>query len=207
MPDKKELGVPLPADVAREDSVGDMARRLADPKHVGQLARWCAQLAKEEGLEALWREISFRINLAFHRDTWKYRADIPTRRQLKAQRKAGVAGGPRISVVSPLYNTPEKFLRQMIGSVRAQSYENWQLVLADASDAAHTDVGRIAEEYAQRDKRIVYLRLSQNEGIAGNTNRGVQAADGEWLTLLDHDDVLYPNALYRVAEQAVQGAD
>lgn len=207
MPDKKELEAPLPADVAKEDSVGGMARRLADPKHIGQLVHWCAQVAKEEGMEALWREISFRVNLAFHRDTWKYRADIPTRRQLKAQRKAGVAGGPSISVVSPLYNTPEKFLRQMIGSVRAQSYENWQLILADASDAAHTDVGRIAQEYAERDKRIVYLRLSQNEGIAGNTNRGVQAATGEWLTFLDHDDVLYPNALYRVAEQAAKGAD
>ncbi len=207
MPDKKELEAPLPADVAKEDSVGGMARRLADPKHLKDLFVWCAKVGRDEGFEALWREITFRVNLAFHRDTWKYRADIPTKKQLKAQRKKGVPGGPMFSIISPLYNTPEKFLRQMIGSVCAQSYENWQLVLADASDAAHSNVGAIAKEYAQHDKRIVYLRLSQNEGIAGNTNRGIAAAAGSWITLLDHDDVLYPNALYRVAEEAVQGAD
>ena len=207
MPDKKELEAPLPADVAREDSVGGMAKRLANPAHIRHLIGWCAQVGKEEGFEALWREITFRVNLALHRDTWKYRADIPTKKQLKAQRKNGVKNGPTISIVSPLYNTPEKFLRQMIGSVCAQSYGNWQLVLADASDAGHTDVGKIAQEYADQDKRIVYLRLSQNQGIAGNTNQGVAAATGDWLTLLDHDDVLYPNALYRVAEEAVKGAD
>ena len=207
MPDKKELEAPLPADVAKEDSVQGMARRLADPKHIKELCAWCAKVGKEEGFEALWREISFRINLAFHRDTWKYRADIPTKKQLKAQRAQGVAGGPTISVVVPLYNTPEKFMRQMIGSVRAQSYEKWQLVLADASDAGHAQVGKIARDYAQRDKRITYLKLSQNAGIAGNTNAGIEAATGDWITLLDHDDVLYLNALYRVAQEAARGAD
>ena len=207
MPDKKELEAPLPADVAKKDSLAGMARRLLDPAHIRQVAAWCARVGREEGAEALWREISFRVNLAFHRDTWRYRADLPTRKKLAAQRAAGVPGGPKISVVAPLYNTPPRFLRQMIGSVTGQSYQNWQLVLADASDAAHSEVGRIAGAYAKKDGRITYVKLGENKGIAGNTNAGLAAAQGDWLTLLDHDDLLYKNALFEVAKAAAGGAD
>ena len=207
MPDKKELEAPLPADVAKKDSLAGMARRLLDPAHIRQVAAWCARVGREEGAEALWREISFRVNLAFHRDTWRYRADLPTRKKLAAQRAAGVPGGPKISVVAPLYNTPPCFLRQMIGSVTGQSYQNWQLVLADASDAAHSEVGRIAGAYAKKDGRITYVKLGENKGIAGNTNAGLAAAQGDWLTLLDHDDLLYKNALFEVAKAAAGGAD
>ena len=207
MPDKKELEAPLPADVAKKDSLAGMARRLLDPAHIRQVAAWCARVGREEGAQALWREISFRVNLAFHRDTWRYRADLPTRKKLAAQRAAGVPGGPKISVVAPLYNTPPRFLRQMIGSVTGQSYQNWQLVLADASDAAHSEVGRIAGAYAKKDGRITYVKLGENKGIAGNTNAGLAAAQGDWLTLLDHDDLLYKNALFEVAKAAAGGAD
>ena len=207
MPDKKELEAPLPADVAKKDSLAGMARRLLDPAHIRQVAAWCARVGREEGAQALWREISFRVNLAYHRDTWRYRADLPTRKKLAAQRAAGVPGGPKISVVAPLYNTPPRFLRQMIGSVTGQSYQNWQLVLADASDAAHSEVGRIAGAYAKKDGRITYVKLGENKGIAGNTNAGLAAAQGDWLTLLDHDDLLYKNALFEVAKAAAGGAD
>lgn len=207
MPDKKELEAPLPADVAKKDSLPGMARRLLDPAHIRQVAAWCARVGREEGAQALWREISFRVNLAFHRDTWRYRADLPTRKKLAAQRAAGVPGGPKISVVAPLYNTPPRFLRQMIGSVTGQSYQNWQLVLADASDAAHSEVDRIAGAYAKKDGRITYVKLGENKGIAGNTNAGLAAAQGDWLTLLDHDDLLYKNALFEVAKAAAGGAD
>ncbi len=207
MPDKKELEAPLPADVAKKDSLAGMARRLLDPAHIRQVAAWCARVGREEGAQALWREISFRVNLAFHRDAWRYRADLPTRKKLAAQRAAGVPGGPKISVVAPLYNTPPRFLRQMIGSVTGQSYQNWQLVLADASDAAHSEVGRIAGAYAKKDGRITYVKLGENKGIAGNTNAGLAAAQGDWLTLLDHDDLLYKNALFEVAKAAAGGAD
>lgn len=196
-----------PADLAQKDSLGGMARRLVNPAHIRQVAAWCAQVGREEGPQALWREVAFRVNLAFHRDTWQYRADLPTRRRLKEQRKQGVPGGPKISVVVPLYNTPPKFLRQMLNSVTAQSYQNWQLVLADASDPAHEAVGRTVRRLAEKDDRVVYVKLERNGGIAQNTNAGVAAATGDWLTLLDHDDVLYPNALFEVARAAAAGAD
>lgn len=197
----------LPADVAQKDSVGGMASRLLNPAHLKKVASWCLQVGRNEGAEALWRELSFRINLALHRDTWQYRADIPTRRALKLQRAEGAAGGPTISVVVPVYNTPLNFLRQMIESVTEQSYQNWQLVLADASDDAHSDVGAVCKKYAQKDPRITYQKLAQNAGIAQNTNAGINLATGSWLTLLDHDDVLYKSALYEVAKASGTGAD
>ena len=110
-------------------------------------------------------------------------------------------------MVVPLYNTPLPFLKQMIESVTGQSYPNWQLVLADASDEAHAQVGAVARRYAAKDSRITYKKLAENQGIAGNTNQGFALATGDWLTLLDHDDVLYRNALYEVAKAAVEGAD
>lgn len=203
--DKQEK--PLPADVAKKDSIGGMVKRLLNPKHITKVFGWAVQVAQEQGAEALWREISFRINLALHRDTWQYRADLPTRRMLREQRATGVPGGPKISVIVPVYNTPLPFLREMIESVTEQSYENWQLVLVDASDEEHAEVGKISQEYAAADKRITYQKLAENKGISGNTNAGFALADGDWLTLLDHDDVLYKNALFEVAKAAVAGAD
>ena len=133
MPDKE----PLPADVARADSPTAMARRLASPAHIAQLCGWCARVAREEGAQALWREIDFRLRLALHKDTWRYRADLPTRRQLRRQKAAGVPGRPHHQRLCAAVQHAGKFLRQLIRSLRRQSWPHWQLVLADASDADH----------------------------------------------------------------------
>ncbi|MDR2587579.1 MAG: glycosyltransferase family 2 protein [Coriobacteriales bacterium] len=112
------------------------------------------------------------------------------------------------SILVPLYNTPLGFLRPMIESVQNQSYEHWELCLADASDDAHTEVGACCQEYAQADPRIVYQKLTENRGIAANTNSALELAGGDYCALLDHDDVLHPSALYAVAECIeAQGAD
>ena len=128
-----------PADVAQADSVGGMAKRLLNPAHLSDLARRSAATLKEQGAEQLWRDVTFRVGLAFHHDSWQHRADLPLRRELKAQRVEYADGkpGPVVSVVVPLYNTPEKFFGQMLASVQKQTYPHWQLVLVDASDAAH----------------------------------------------------------------------
>ena len=102
----------------------------------------------------------------------------------------------KFSILVPLYNTPEKFLRQAIDSVRAQTYPNWELCLADGSDAEHADVERICKEYAQKDPRVRYRKLPGNEGIAGNTNACLAMASGDYIALFDHDDVLHPSVLY-----------
>lgn len=104
----------------------------------------------------------------------------------------------KISILVPLYNTPENFLREMIESVLNQTYENWELCLADGSDGEHGFVGDICRDYADKDERqrIVYKKLDRNEGISGNTNECLKLATGEFIGLFDHDDILHPSALY-----------
>lgn len=112
------------------------------------------------------------------------------------------------SIVVPLYNTPERFLREMIESVLSQTYDRLELCLADGSDAEHADVERTVGEYTARDARVRYLHLEENRGISENTNAAVRMARGQYLALLDHDDLLHPSALYRVAcAIRDQGAD
>ena len=195
-----------PADLAVQDSVGGMARRLLDPAHLCDLARRSAATLREQGAEQLWRDVTFRVGLAFHHDGWRHRADIPLRRTLKAQRAAHLQG-PCVSIVVPVYNTPLPFFKQMVQSVRRQTYTNWQLVLVDASDAAHPAPGALAQKLAAQDGRILYQKI-ENGGIAANTTAGFAAATGAYLALLDHDDVLYPNALFACV-QTIQntGAD
>lgn len=183
-----------PADVAAQDSVGGMARRLLNPAHLGDLARRSVATLREEGAQQLWRDVTFRVGLAFHHDSWRHRADLPLRRDIKAQRAADPEG-PVISIVVPVFNTPEKYFKEMINSVWKQTYRRWQLVLVDASDLDHGEIGRKAQEAARTDPRIVYQKID-NGGIAANTTQGFALANGQYLTLLDHDDVLYPNALF-----------
>ena len=99
------------------------------------------------------------------------------------------------SILVPLYNTPEKFLTAMIDSVVNQTYEKWELCLADGSDAQHAYVREICERYAKKDPRIKYRKLEKNGGISENTNACIEMSTGDYIGLFDHDDLLHPFAL------------
>ena len=120
--------------------------------------------------------------------------------QLQAQRLRVFEKNIKFSIITPLFNTPEDFLREMIESVIAQTYPNWELCLADGSDDEHGYVRRICMEYSKKDSRIRYKKLTQNLGIAGNSNECIRMADGEYISLLDHDDLLHPAALHEVMD-------
>lgn len=136
-------------------------------------------------------------------------ASFPDRETAAAQREATFPHMVRFSILVPLWNTPEEFLRDMITSVMNQTYEGWELCLGDGSDEEHSYVGRICQEYAaQAGGRIVYRKLARNEGIAGNTNQCYRLAAGEYIGLFDHDDILHPCALYEYAKAINEtGAD
>ncbi len=110
----------------------------------------------------------------------------------------------RFSILVPLYNTNEVYLTEMIRSVQAQTYPEWELCLADGSDAEHAYVERVVRELAKNDPRIKYKRLEKNAGISENTNACAQMATGEYLGFLDHDDLLSPAALYMNAEAILE---
>ena len=123
-------------------------------------------------------------------------ASFPNEEEAVRQGKETFSRAIKFSILVPLYNTPEKYLRQAIDSVRAQTYMNWELCMADGSDAAHNDVERICKEYAVSDSRIRYRKMPKNEGISGNTNACLAMASGDYVALFDHDDVLHPSVLY-----------
>ncbi len=108
--------------------------------------------------------------------------------------------GPYISVIVPLFNTPPRMLREMIDSVLNQTYDRWELCLADGSDVRHPYVEKIAKQYARRHKNIKYRKLAENMGISGNTNAARSMAQGDYYAMLDHDDLLHPSALYEVSK-------
>ncbi len=123
-------------------------------------------------------------------------ASFPKEQERQEQEAAVFDRMVKISILVPLYNTPRDYLKEMLDSVRWQTYGNWELCLADGSDDAHSDVEATCRAYAQNDPRIRYRRLEKNEGISGNTNACCQMATGEYIGLFDHDDILHPCALY-----------
>ena len=118
--------------------------------------------------------------------------EIDRRKQEETEFSKGII----FSILVPLYNTPEKYLREMIESVIAQTYQKWQLCLADGSDTEHNYVGDICKNYCEQDSRISYKKLEKNEGISGNTNQCYQMATGDYIALFDHDDLLHPSVLF-----------
>lgn len=163
-----------------------------------------------------------------------YERHKATGEQLHSQRKkaAGWKDAPVVSIVVPLYCTKEVFLREMIESVQAQSYEKWELCLADASPGEPSGFGgqksakgqdsgagqkegreqdflgrveQVVREYADADERIIYCHLPENLGIAENTNAAIGMTSGEWVAFLDHDDLLAPDALYEAVSLIRRG--
>lgn len=121
----------------------------------------------------------------------------PDEATLQKQRERKWENPIKFSVLVPAYRTNPVYLKQLIDSVSAQTYENWELILADASE--DDSVEKQAALY--QDARIRYLKLSENAGISENTNRGLEAVTGDYTALLDHDDILTRDALYEMASE------
>lgn len=137
------------------------------------------------------------------------RESFPSGEQADLEREAVFPRMVKISILVPVWNNSREYQIQMLESVMNQTYSNWELCLADGSDEAHSYVEEVSREYAARSEgRIVYRRLEKNGGIAGNTNACLQMATGEYIGLLDQDDVLHPSVLYEYVKAInEQGAD
>ena len=175
-------------------------------KRAKELAGYAVQLTRDEGLGTMLVRGTGFVKRRFFSKKARY---LPAKKVLEAQRAeyAGKSfadcGLPTISVLTPLYNTPENYLREFLDSFVHQTAPNGELCLADASDAAHSSVKRIVEEYQAKYQHIVYKKI-ENKGIAANTNAAAALATGEYLALADHDDVLAPHALYAMGKAILQ---
>lgn len=147
------------------------------------------------------------VGTVYERLTARYDADYfyeaPGAEELERQRNEKFESMPLISIVVPAYETREEFLSALIDSVTAQSYENWELILADASESGRVKAC-VERKQAVLEKKqagkIKYHALYANEGISANSNRGICHAEGEYIGLLDHDDLLAPDALYEMVK-------
>jgi len=132
-------------------------------------------------------------------DWLKRRAALGARdRRRIAQEIAGWRHAPTISVVMPAYETPERLLRRAIESVRAQVYPHWELCIADDASPS-PDLWRLLEKYRDADPRIHIVRRRANGHISAATNSALALASGDYVALMDHDDVLSEDALYEIA--------
>lgn len=107
---------------------------------------------------------------------------------------------PLISIVIPAYNTADKYLSMLFDSILAQTYPNFEVIVADGSDKGNASVADTTSRYSASDPRFKLVAIGENLGISGNTNRGLEAAAGDYVALCDHDDELPAWALYEVAK-------
>lgn len=126
--------------------------------------------------------------------------------ELSHERETHFSYEPLISILVPVYKTDEKKLSLMIESVLAQTYKNLELCIADASCDGSKKRERLLKNFEKKDGRVRVNVLSENLGIAENTNRAMELSKGEWIALLDHDDTLEPDALFRMVD-AMQDKD
>lgn len=184
-------------------------------RSLGALARRVRQLVRQQGgvLHALKKTSTVLIEQgpkgmvsAIHRTTeqnfsyadWIAQNEAPA--HLYSHFKEKILGWhhqPLVSVVMPTYNSPLQFLAQAIESVQAQVYPHWQLCIADDA-STHTEVQAFLKEAVQKDSRISIVLRRQNGHISESSNSALEIAKGEWVALLDHDDLLHPMALYEL---------
>ena len=134
---------------------------------------------------------------------------FPDEERRKAERETVFPNMVKISILVPLWNNKREFQIQMLDSVMNQTYENWELCLADGSDEEHAYIGEICREYVKKSGgRIVYRHLDHNGGISYNTNECFKLATGEYIGLFDQDDILHPSVLFEYVKAInEQGAD
>lgn len=171
---------------------------------------WAALSLKQGGPRGLAADIRRRVasSQQISYSAWLERHDSGTAADLERLRSELQRAGtlPRIAVLMPVFNTPEQLLREAIDSVLKQAYQDWQLCIADdGSSAAH--ILPLLRAYAAKDSRIRWTRLTENGHISRASNKALELVTADWVALLDHDDILRPNALAEVALEIARHPD
>ena len=167
-------------------------------KKVEKYAKKGLRYWRSQGSVALVGKIAAKVKTASTREIpyqkWILR-HLPSQKELEKQRREKFDFQPKISIVIPLYKTPEKYLRQLVDTVKAQTYPNWELCLSDGS-GADSPIAGLLKELAASDERIKVVSHDQQLQISENTNAGIEIATGDYIAFADHDDELTPHALF-----------
>jgi len=146
--------------------------------------------AIKKGLVMLHLKSSFVIG---YYNTWMQQQQMFP---ILTDQSRNLSNGPLISIIVPAFNTPEKYLDDLLYSIISQTYENWELILINASNEPESI--KLIKTCSNRDKRIRVINV-KNDGISNNTNIGIKESKGEYIAFCDHDDTIEPFALYEVA--------
>ncbi|MCZ7402835.1 MAG: glycosyltransferase [Candidatus Methanoperedens sp.] len=171
-------------------------------RNVYDLGLLSIRIIKNEGWKSFWRKSRQHVvekkNNKNDYDIWIQKNE-PTKEELKLISKEckNFEYKPKISIITAVWNTDERWLRRFIQSVINQSYHNWELCIAEGGSTI-PHVKKVLQEYAKVDKRIKIKFLSHNKGIALNSNEAISMATGEFIAFMDHDDTLAPFTLYEV---------
>ena len=155
------------------------------------------KVIKNEGVKVFIKKIYLHFNNQEKKDYYQWiKKNTPSRKEIRRQRKYSFNYNPKISIVIPLYNTPKKYLLQLVNYVKKQTYGNWELCLADGSTKPLSFLNNIVS----KEERIKYKILEENKGISGNTNEALKLATGDYIALLDHDDLIPINSLFEIVK-------
>ncbi len=155
---------------------------------------------KRNGFTATWYAVQERL---WEKKHIKYDYVPPSEEELDKQRSVKYEKPLKFSVVVPAFETPEVFLQDLILSVTEQSYDNYELIIADASESSA--VKNVVSSFMEQYNGIVYHKLNSNEGISDNTNEALKLATGDYIVLLDHDDFITPDAFYHIRQAVDKG--
>ena len=142
---------------------------------------------KQDGIKGFIKKVKNHFQNEEKREYYKWiQKNTLKSKEIKMQRNYNFEIKPKISIIVPLYNTPKKYLIELIKAVQKQTYTNWELCLADGS----TQPLEYVKKFAEKDKKIKYQILKENKGISGNTNEALKMVTGDYVALLDHDDLI-----------------
>lgn len=181
-------------------SVKENNRKISDVLNVNNLVKIVKNFRKN-GFNHTFKKVKNKLrgtsSQSMTLKEWE-NSNLPFDSEISKQRNELLELNPKISIIVPTYNTEKRFLDELIASVREQTYTNWELCIGDGSTNLEARV--CLEKYEKEESRIKIYYASENLGIAGNTIKAFELSTGDYYVLLDHDDILTPNALYEVVK-------
>lgn len=178
-------------------------------KKIEKYAKKGIRYWKTQGSAALVGKVAAKVRTASTREIpyqkWIVR-HLPGPKELERQRREKFDFQPKISIVIPLYKTQEKYLRQLIETIKEQTYPNWELCLSDGS-GANSPIAGLLESLAASDERIKVVSHEESLQISENTNAAIEIATGDYIAFADHDDELTPNALFECVKALNKNRD
>ncbi len=186
-----------------------LQRAVVLSKKIEKYAKKGLKYWKNQGSAALVDKMVSKVKTASTREIpyqkWIVR-HLPGSKELERQRREKFEYQPKISIVVPLYKTPEKYLRQLVDTVKEQTYPNWELCLSDGS-GENSPLTSFLKKLEAEDERIRVVYNEKQLQISENTNAGIEIATGDYIAFADHDDELTPHALFECVKALNKNRD